>query len=236
MVERILVVEDDAGVRTFLEEYLESKGYRVQVAADGAAMLRTLAQSEIDLVILDLSLPDEDGIDLARRVRAGSDVPIIMVTGRGATDDRVLGLEAGADDYLPKPFDERELLARVRSVLRRRTPGRETTGPGPTSARFAGWTLDLRRRRLTTAAGEPVHLTAAEFDLLAAFVTHPDRVLSRNRLLDLAYGRDMAPFERSIDILVLRLRRKIETDSRRPVLIKTVRGGGYLFTPEIEWS
>lgn len=237
MSEHILVVEDDPTVRSFIEEYLGSQGYRMSGARDGTTMRHIFGKQDVDLVILDLMLPGEDGLELAREIRSESDVPIIMVTGRADTVDRVVGLEIGADDYIPKPFEARELLARVRSVLRRsqRSGGPKSEGRSTQSAAvFAGWRLDLGRRQLHGANGDEVKLTSAEFDLLAAFVNNPDKVLSRDRLLDLVYGREMFPFERSIDVLVMRLRGKIEDDRANPTLIKTVRGSGYVFTPEVQ--
>ena len=237
MSEHILVVEDDPTVRSFIEEYLGSQGYRMSGAKDGTGMRHVLSKQDVDLVILDLMLPGEDGLELAREIRAESDVPIVMVTGRSDTVDRVVGLEMGADDYIPKPFEARELLARIRSVLRRaqKAPGtRSENKPRQTMASFSGWTLDLGRRQLIGTNGEEVRLTSAEFDLLVAFVNNPDKVLSRDRLLDLVYGREMFPFERSIDVLVMRLRGKIETDRGNPELIKTVRGAGYVFTPNVQ--
>jgi DNA-binding response OmpR family regulator len=236
MPEKILVVEDDPTVSSFIEEYLGSQGYQVSTAKDGTGMRHVLSRQEVDLVILDLMLPGEDGLELAREIRSHSDVPIVMVTGRSDTVDRVVGLEMGADDYIPKPFEARELLARIRSVLRRSqktVAAKEETKPRQNKAGFAGWNLDLGRRRLTSADGEEVRLTSAEFDLLVAFVNNPDKVLTRDRLLDLVYGREMFPFERSIDVLVMRLRGKIELDRGNPMLIKTVRGAGYIFTPEV---
>ncbi len=237
MPEHILVVEDEPTVRSFIEEYLGSQGYRMSGTQDGTGMRHVLSKQDVDLVILDLMLPGEDGLELAREIRSGSDVPIIMVTGRADTVDRVVGLEMGADDYIPKPFEARELLARVRSVLRRSqrsTSNREDTAMRQNMVAFAGWRLDRGRRQLSGPNGEDVRLTSAEFDLLAAFVSNPDKVLSRDRLLDLVYGREMFPFERSIDVLVMRLRGKIEEDRANPTFIKTVRGAGYVFTPEVE--
>lgn len=236
MPEKILVVEDDPTVSSFIEEYLGSQGYQMSIAKDGTGMRHVLSKHEVDLVILDLMLPGEDGLELAREIRSQSDVPIIMVTGRSDTVDRVVGLEMGADDYIPKPFEARELLARVRSVLRRSQKTvavKDESKPRQNEATFAGWSLDLGRRRLMGADGQEVRLTSAEFDLLVAFVNNPDKVLSRDRLLDLVYGREMFPFERSIDVLVMRLRGKIEQDRANPTLIKTVRGAGYIFTPEV---
>lgn len=237
MAEHILVVDDDPTIRSFIKEYLEGNGYRVSEARDGTGMRHVRSSKEIDLIILDLMLPGEDGLELARQIRTQSEVPIIMVTGRGDPVDRVVGLELGADDYLPKPFEARELLARVRSVLRRTNRGAATETQevgGHQLACFADWSLDLGRHQLASADGKGVRLTSAEFSLLSAFVTNPDKVLSRDRLLDLVYGREMFPFERSIDVLVMRLRKKIEKDPANPALIKTIRGGGYLFAAEVQ--
>ncbi len=240
MSEQVLVVEDDPTVRSFIEEYLNVNGFKVFAVRDGAGMRQVLSRQRVDLILLDLMLPGEDGLALARDVRNESDVAIVMVTGRSDTVDKVVGLEMGADDYIPKPFEARELLARIRSVLRRtRRNGEAASGwegrNGRNVASFAGWAMDLGRRQLTDPKGESVRLTAAEFDLLAAFVNHPDKVLSRDRLLDLVYGREMYPFERSIDVLVMRLRGKVELDRANPLLIKTVRGAGYVFTPEVAY-
>ncbi|WP_316980303.1 response regulator [Shumkonia mesophila] len=237
MSEHILVVEDDPTVRSFIEEYLGSQGYRMSGARDGTTMRHIFGKQDVDLVILDLMLPGEDGLELAREIRSESDVPIIMVTGRADIVDRVVGLEIGADDYIPKPFEARELLARVRSVLRRSQRSgnlHHEMKAGQNTATFAGWRLDMGRRQLYAPAGEEIKLTSAEFDLLAAFISNPDKVLSRDRLLDLVYGREMFPFERSIDVLVMRLRGKIEEDRANPIFIKTVRGSGYVFTPEVK--
>ena len=233
----ILVVDDQQEICDVVEEYLTGEGYRVSTAHDGAGMRRTLAQSPADLVILDLMLPGEDGLSLARALRSESGIGIIILTGRGETVDRIIGLEMGADDYLPKPFHLRELLARVKSVLRR---VQSRTGEAPQTARtrahFAGWTLDLSSRELLSPSGVEVRLTTGEFDLLAAFVNNPNQVLSRDRLLDLARNREAGPFDRTIDVQVGRLRRKLEDDPQNPTLIKTVRGSGYIFTPTVELS
>lgn len=238
MNERIIIVEDDPTVSSFMQEYLEANGYRAVVAGDGDGLRGALAEAPADLLILDVMLPGEDGLEITRWVRKESDVPIIMLTGRGDTVDRIVGLELGADDYMAKPFEPRELLARVRSVLRRprSLAAKPGAGNGGSMAKFAGWRLDLKRRRIISVSGAEKKLTAAEFDLLVTFVTHPDRVLSRDRLLDLAFGRDMEAFDRSIDVLVMRLRRHIEEDRSDPSLIRTVRGAGYIFTPEVKWS
>ena len=231
----ILVVDDQREICDLVQDYLSNEGYRVSIANDGTAMRRARAQSAVDLVILDLMLPGEDGLTLARALRDVSDVGIIILTGRGDTVDRIIGLEMGADDYLPKPFHPRELLARVRSVLRRvssRTA--ENASAARSRARFAGWNLDLASRELRSPSGKEVRLTTGEFDLLAAFVNNANQVLTRDRLLDLARNREAGPFDRTIDVQVGRLRRKLESDPQKPTLIKTVRGSGYIFTPPIE--
>jgi two-component system, OmpR family, response regulator len=233
----ILVVDDQPEICDLVQEYLSSEGYRVSAAADGAGMRKVLGQAPVDLVILDLMLPGEDGLSLARSLREESDVGIIILTGRGETVDRIIGLEMGADDYLPKPFHLRELLARVKSVLRR-VHSRTTERPAPARAKaqFSGWNLDLASRELVSPAGQEVRLTTGEFDLLAAFVNNANQVLSRDRLLDLARNREAGPFDRTIDVQVGRLRRKLEDDPQRPSLIKTVRGSGYIFTPAVDFA
>lgn len=240
----ILVVDDQKEICEVVEQYLSGEGYRVSVAHDGDGMRRVMAQDTIDLVILDLMLPGEDGLALARQLREKSGLGILMLTGRGETLDRIIGLEMGADDYLPKPFHLRELLARVKSVMRRVAgqtsegktgEGRAEPGSsGPAKARFAGWQLDLSTRELTSPSGEEVRLTTGEFDLLAAFVNNANQVLSRDRLLDLARNREAGPFDRTIDVQVGRLRRKLEPDAQNPTIIKTVRGTGYIFTPSVD--
>jgi len=231
----ILIVDDQREICDLVQEYLASEGYRVSTAYDGAGMRRVIAQDPVDLVILDLMLPGEDGLTLARSLREESSVGIIILTGRGETVDRIIGLEMGADDYLPKPFHLRELLARVKSVLRRAsTRSADRQGASRPTARFAGWNLDLSTRELLSPAGEEVRLTTGEFDLLSAFVNNANQVLSRDRLLDLARNREAGPFDRTIDVQVGRLRRKLEDDPQRPTMIKTVRGSGYIFTPSVE--
>jgi two-component system OmpR family response regulator len=233
----ILVVADQKEICDVVQEYLTGEGYRVSTANDGNGMRRVLGQHHIDLVILDLMLPGEDGLTLARSLRNESGIGIIILTGRGETVDRIIGLEMGADDYLPKPFHLRELLARVKSVLRRvQSRVGEPGQPVRTNARFAGWSLDLSSRELLSPAGQQVRLTTGEFDLLAAFVNNPNQVLSRDRLLDLARNREAGPFDRTIDVQVGRLRRKLEDDPQNPSLIKTVRGSGYIFTPTVDFS
>jgi DNA-binding response OmpR family regulator len=233
----ILVVDDQQEICDVVQEYLTGEGYRVSTAHDGAGMRRALSQSPIDLVILDLMLPGEDGLTLARSLRNESGIGIIILTGRSETVDRIIGLEMGADDYLPKPFHLRELLARVKSVLRR-VQSRVGDGAQPlrSRVRFAGWHLDLSSRELLSPKGEDVRLTTGEFDLLAAFVSNANQVLTRDRLLDLARNREAGPFDRTIDVQVGRLRRKLEDNPQNPTLIKTVRGSGYIFTPTIEMN
>jgi two-component system OmpR family response regulator len=232
----ILVVDDQKDVCDVVAEYLAGEGYRVSTAQSGDEMRRVLAQSPADLVILDLMLPGEDGLALARSLRSESQMGIIIVTGRGELVDRIIGLEMGADDYLPKPFNLRELLARVKSVLRRVQGSVELRPAAPQRqrVRFSGWELDLASRELTSPAGEEVRLTTGEYDLLAVFVANPNQILSRTRLLDLARSREAGPFDRTIDVQVGRLRRKIEEDPQNPSMIKTVRGGGYTFAPQVE--
>jgi DNA-binding response OmpR family regulator len=232
----ILVVDDQNDICEVVQDYLVGEGYRVSTANDGTGMRRIMAQNNVDLVILDLMLPGEDGLTLAQALRGESNVGIIILTGRGETVDRIIGLEMGADDYLPKPFHLRELLARVKSVLRRvsaRSNEKPSSG-NRSKARFAGWDLDLSTRELVSPAGSEVRLTTGEFDLLAAFVNNANQVLSRDRLLDLARNREAGPFDRTIDVQVGRLRRKLEDDPQKPTMIKTVRGTGYIFTPTVE--
>ncbi len=230
----ILIVDDDAEIRDLLSRFLKKNNLRVDTAADGRAMMRQLERGRFDLVVLDLMLPGEDGLSLCRRIRATSNQPIIMLTALGEETDRIVGLEMGADDYLAKPFNPRELLARIKAVLRR-----AGTGPGsaPESGdkhlNFEGWRLDVTKRELRSTDGVLHPLTAGEFDLLLAFAAHPRRVLSRDQLLDLTRRREAAPFDRSIDVQLSRLRRKIEPDLKEPSLIKTVRGGGYIFTCDV---
>ncbi len=233
----ILVVDDEQAICDLVREYLTDEGFRVSTARDGAGLRKELGRAPADLVILDLMLPGEDGLTLARSLRSESGIGIIILTGRGETVDRIIGLEMGADDYLPKPFHLRELLARVKSVLRRvRSRTGDTPQPARSRVRFAGWNLDLSSRELLSPAGQGVRLTTGEFDLLAAFVNNANRVLSRDRLLDLARNREAGPFDRTIDVQVGRLRRKLADDPQNPTLIKTVRGSGYIFTPSVEPS
>jgi DNA-binding response OmpR family regulator len=233
----VLVVDDEPAICELIETYLSNEGYRVSTAGDGAAMREIIARSPVDLVILDLMLPGEDGFSLTRHLRERSSMGIIILTGKGETVDRVVGLELGADDYLSKPFDLRELLARVKSVLRRTRGGTaiESAESGACVS-FAGWKLDLTAHRLTSPQGTETPLTTGEFELLSVFVNHRSRVLTREELLDLTRGREASPFDRSIDVQVGRLRRKIEPDPEQPTLIKTVRAAGYMFTAQVKRS
>ena len=230
----ILIVDDDGDLRSLLSNFFGRYGYRVSTAENGAAMMEILGGARIDLVILDIMMPGEDGLSLCRRLRASGTMPIIMLTAVGGETDRVVGLEMGADDYLPKPFNTRELLARVRAVLRRSTipVGGAVVGTGRVFE-FAGWRLDVTRRRLHSPAKALVDLRAAEFDLLVALVERPQHVLTRDQLLDLARGGSGAVMDRSIDVHISRLRRRIEVDPKEPELIKTVRSGGYVFTAPV---
>ena len=233
----ILVVDDQQEICDLVGEYLTGEGFRVSTARDADGVRVELARAPVDLVILDLMLPGEDGLTLARELRSESAIGIIILTGRGETVDRIIGLEMGADDYLPKPFHLRELLARVKSVLRRvQNRTADNLQPARSRVRFVGWNLDLSSRELLSPTGREIRLTTGEFDLLAAFVNNANQVLSRDRLLDLARNREAGPFDRTIDVQVGRLRRKLEDDPQNPTLIKTVRGSGYIFTPVVEAS
>lgn len=233
--QRLVIVDDDAGLCATIAEYLTRYGFAVTAAGGGAELDAIIAQGMPDLVILDISLPGENGFAIARRLRATSDVPFLMLTAADDVVDRVVGLELGADDYVSKPFNLRELLARVESILRR--AGRARAAPAaaaarsPALVRVGDFSLDIEARRLSRANGEEVELTAAEFDLLTVFARNPNRVLSRERLLDLTHSHDTEPFDRSIDVRITRLRHKIERDPSKPLLIKTMRGAGYMFVP-----
>lgn len=228
----VLVVEDDRDTRLLVARFLREGGLRVTAVRDGREMWETLENSTVDLILLDVMLPGATGLDLCRTIRQRSSVPIIMLTARGSETDRVVGLELGADDYIAKPFSPPELLARVRAVLRRST-GLMPVDEGRRTRRitFEKWALDIARRELLDPNGAVVDLSTAEFDLLLAFVEHPQRVLSRDQLLELSRQRVGDVFDRSIDVLVSRLRRKLEADPLQPGLIKTVRNMGYLFVP-----
>jgi two-component system, OmpR family, response regulator len=229
----ILFVEDDRDIRTLLADFLAREGFAVEVAEDGAAVDRALARAQPDLVILDIMLPGEDGLSICRRLRARSAVPVIMLTAKSDDIDRIVGLELGADDYLGKPFNPRELLARIRAVLRRT----DRPGSAPQARRrraFAGFIVDLDARSVDTKGGMRVSLTSAEFDLLACFIERPRRVLTRDQLLDWTRGRSADPFDRTIDVTVSRLRKKLEAaDPAAATLVTTVRNGGYLLSAEV---
>jgi two-component system OmpR family response regulator len=228
---RVLVVDDDPAIRQMLAEYLSAHGYDVALAESGAAMRAEIARTVPSVVLLDVALPGEDGLTLARFLRERYDVGIIMVTGAGDVVDRVAGLEVGADDYIAKPFDPRELRARLKSVLRRMEKAAPARAAAPARVSIGRCFLDLRSRTLSDARGREVPVTAMEFDLLKALIDHPNQVLSRDRLLSLTRNREWEPFDRSIDIRITRLRRKIEDDPARPRAIRTVRGAGYMFVP-----
>lgn len=230
----ILVVDDHREIRELVSRALTKEGFRVSVAADGKAMRKVLADGQIDLILLDLMLPGEDGLALCRGLRAESNIPIIMLTAKGEEVDRVIGLEMGADDYLAKPFGSRELIARIRAVLRRSRM--EASGEHrrkPKLFRFDRWALNAEARELLRDDGVTMPLSTGEYDLLLALVERPQRVLNRDQLLDLARGRSAAALDRSIDTQVSRLRKKIEADPGDPKIIQTVWGGGYIFTPAV---
>lgn len=225
----ILIVDDDRRIRTSLKRFLTDNGIRVTEAADGVAMFAAVEAGRFDLIVLDVMMPGEDGLSLCRRLRATSRIPIVLLTAMSSETDRIIGLEIGADDYVCKPFSPRELLARIRAVLRRTGDATPETRIAGITYVFENWRLDVVRRTLHNPGGALVDLTAGEHDLLLAFLERPQHVLSRDQLLDLARGRAASPFDRSIDVQVSRLRRKIEADPQTPELIKTVRSGGYIF-------
>jgi two-component system OmpR family response regulator len=235
--DHILIVDDDAEIRGLLGDYLRKNGYRVTTAANGKEMRAAMDPARPDLVILDLMLPGEDGLALCRDLRAGSNLPVIMLTARGEETDRIVGLEMGADDYVPKPFSPRELLARIKSVLRRARSLPENLAPEPAGAfLFAGWTLDIATRNLVSPGGVVIALSGTEFRLLRIFLEHPHRVLTRDQLIDLMLSRDAGPFDRAIDVQVSRLRRRLGEDGRESALIKTVRGQGYVLAADVSGS
>lgn len=232
----LLVVDDDPRIRQLLTTYFQDEGYAVTGAADGTEMRDHLRQRSFDVILLDLVLPGgQDGLDLAREIRAQSDVPIMMLTGRDDVVDRIVGLEVGADDYISKPFHLREVHARLKSILRRRRPTAPLPEP-PTEEiiGFEDWKLNVVRRQLLDPEGNEVELTTGEFDMLVAFLRHAGRVLTREVLMDMTRGRNLEAFDRTIDAQIVRLRRKIETDPKRPQFIKAVRGVGYVFTGRLD--
>ncbi|HNA28819.1 MAG TPA: response regulator [Thiobacillaceae bacterium] len=227
---QVLVVDDDAGIRDLLADYLLKQGLAVATARDGKEMDERLTTFQPDIIVMDLMMPGEDGLALTRRVKAVREVPVIILSARGEDIDRIVGLEVGADDYLAKPFNPRELLARIRAVLRRGTPGKSEPGAGEV-VRFGPFALDLAAQSLHRD-GEELPLTQAEFTLLKLFVEHPGRALSRDQIMDWLKGYERDPFDRSIDVRVTRLRKKLEDDPAHPVYIRTVWGQGYLFSPK----
>ena len=229
----ILIVDDDPRILRLVGHYLRREGYSVQTATSAREAREQLSLLPPDLIILDVGLPGEDGFTLAREIRSQTNIPIIMLTGRTDTVDKVVGLELGADDYITKPFEERELLARIRSLLRRSQLTAPATSKVGGVAHFAGWRLDLTRHELFNATGENVYLTSHEFRLLQTFVLNPNRVLSRDALMDQIAGRDWNPLDRSIDVLIAKLRKKIEPNPTQPTLIKAIRGEGYKLTTEV---
>jgi len=232
MNKQILVVDDDTDLRELLSSYLSEHGYVVRSVKDGADMWRELSKASADLIILDIMLPGEDGLTLCRNLRAHSSVPVLMLTARGDEMDRIIGLEMGADDYLPKPFHPRELLARIKSILRRSVEPEERQVVQKLV--FSGWTLDLGARHLMDANGVVISLSTGEFRLLRVLAENANHVLSRDQLMDIMMGREAGPFDRSIDVMISRLRRRLNDDAREPTLIKTIRNEGYLLASHVE--
>ncbi|WP_159591896.1 response regulator [Chelativorans xinjiangense] len=231
---RILLVEDDPEISRMLVDVLSDNGFTASPVSSAIEMDAVLGRENVDLVVLDIMLPGEDGLSICRRLRAGSAIPIIMVTARGEDIDRIIGLEIGADDYVPKPFNSRELVARIRALLRRVRGGRDIAQVRARPLAFVGWRIDPATRQLHDPEGVRIAMTSAELDLLLAFCRNPGRVLSREQLLDMVHGGLAGPIERSIDVHVSRIRQKIEPDPGDPTLIRTVRLGGYVFTPTVE--
>ncbi len=233
--DHILIVDDDAEIRTLLTRYLEKNGYRATAVPDGRAMWRVLDGGAFDLIVLDVMLPGDDGLTLCRTLRTKGDMPVLMLTARGDETDRIIGLEMGADDYLSKPFNPRELLARIKVILRRTRSLPPNLKPQDSALlKFGGWTLDTAQRQLVSPDGVATAIGGAEYKLLLVFVQHPNRVLSRDQLLDLSQGREAEPLDRSIDVQVSRLRQRLGDDPKVPALIKTVRGEGYVLSAAIE--
>lgn len=241
---KLLIVDDDAEIRQLLGQFLNKYGYEVVLAHNGSTMLEALAKAAIDLVILDIMMPGEDGFELCRRVRKTSHVPILMLSAVGEETDRIVGLEIGADDYLSKPFNPRELLARIRAILRRSEGFGESLPesrktilrPAQTHYYFNDWQFDMAMRRLISPEGLEIDLTSGEYTLLTVFIENPQCILSREQLLECTHNRNAGPLDRTIDVQVSRLRQKIEEDPKAPKMIKTVRGGGYLFTAKVQTS
>jgi two-component system OmpR family response regulator len=230
----ILVVDDDREIRTLLRDYLEKNGFKATAVADGQETRRALERARFDLIVLDLMLPHESGLEICRELRTRSDIPIVMLTALGEEVDRIVGLEVGADDYLAKPFSPRELLGRIRAVLRRTLAPRLVEANDVRAYTFAGWSLDTTARSLMTPKGETVSLGGAEFRLLAILLAHAPRVLARTELMELMRGRDLDPFDRSVDVRVSRLRQTLGEDARAPQIIKTVYGEGYVIGVPVE--
>jgi two-component system OmpR family response regulator len=230
----ILVVDDDREIRELLGRFLEKQGLRVSLARDAREARKLWPLARYDLIVLDLMMPGESGLDLARWLRGQSAVPIVMLTAMGEETDRIVGLELGADDYMAKPFNPRELLARIRAVLRRALASDPPAAQSERSLRFAGWVMEPARRRLLNPDGAEVPLTGGEYELLMTLLDRPNRVLTRDMLMDLLHNRQPGPFDRAIDVAISRLRRKLEDDGRNPSVIKTVRGGGYVLSAVVE--
>ncbi|MDO9337224.1 MAG: response regulator [Caulobacter sp.] len=234
---RILMVDDDPGIRDVVSEFLSQHGYQVETAGDGRAMEQAIARGPFDLIVLDVMMPGEDGLSICRRLTAQPGGPaIIMLSAMGEDTDRIVGLELGADDYLPKPCNPRELLARIRAVLRRRAEPHPVEDGMSANCHFAGWTLDLVRRELRSPEGVVVNLSSGEFSLLRAFVERPQRILTRDQLLDMARGRDSDAYDRAIDVQISRLRKKLDDGSNGGELIRTIRSEGYMFVPKVTRS
>jgi two-component system OmpR family response regulator len=235
MRDRILIVDDDEEIQSLLEQYLRKNGFDAQAVGDGKAMWEALSAKPVSMVVLDLMLPGEDGLSLCRQLRARSQMPMLMLTARGEAVDRILGLEMGADDYLAKPFDPRELLARIRSVLRRaKSLPADTETNVPEAFGFSGWRLDTRARNLYAPDGTVVALSGAEYRLLLIFLQNPNAVLSRDQLSNFTFGRDADPLDRTIDMQVSRLRERLRDQAREPGIIKTVRGKGYVLAAKVD--
>jgi two-component system OmpR family response regulator len=233
--DHILIVDDDSDIRGLLTRYLEKNGLRATAVGDGRAMWRALDGGAFDLIVLDLMLPGDDGLTLCRMLRAQSEIPVLMLTARGDETDRIVGLEMGADDYVPKPFSARELLARIKVILRRTRSLPPNLKPQDDGLmRFAGWALDTARRQLVSPEGAITPIGGAEYKLLRVFLAHPNRVLSRDQLLDLSQGREADPLDRSIDVQVSRLRQRLGDDPKSPALIRTVRGEGYVLSAPVD--
>lgn len=233
--DHVLIVDDDTELRSLLSEYLRKNGFETTAVPDGRGMRNFLEHKRADLIVLDVMLPGDDGLTLCRELRAHSNVPIIMLTAREESTDRIIGLEMGADDYLPKPYNPRELLARIKSVLRRyrALPGEAVREPEGRFLSFAGWRLDTTHRHLVDNQDVVVALSGGEYRLLKVFLSHPNRVLNRDQLLEFTQGREADPFDRSIDVQVSRLRQRLRDDAKEPAILKTVRGEGYVLAAKV---